>query len=176
MVERGLKETMLFVLGIVAIIFVFRFQLGELPAEHYERIMSRKRATYGMEITPAEVSSFVKLWPEFKKLGMSKDFNISYLVVPPEEAVDWKHKLWFRYHYWDVNRFFYVQQRISYLLQAIQIRRDAQNILDDMDGRNDALSRQLKELQRLRIKAASMSFSELVAVSSREKLLREILK
>lgn len=176
MVGRGLKQTMLFVLGIVAIIFVIRFQLGEMPTEHYERVMSQKRSNYGMEVTPAEVSSFVRLWPEFKQLGLADNFNVSYMVVPPEEAIDWKRKLWFRCHYWDANRFFYVQQRIDYLLKAIEIRRDAQNVLDDLAGRNDTLSRQLKDLQRLRIKAASMSFSELVAVSSRENLLREILK
>ncbi len=176
MVGRGLRQTMLFVLGIVAIIFVCRFSLGENPSEQYERIMSRKRAAYGLEITPAEISSFARLWPEFKELGLDKDFNVSYMAMLPEEAADWKRKIWFRYHHWDANRFFYVQQRIGYLLQALEIRRDAQNILDDLADRHDVLSQQMKQLQRLRIKAATMSFAELMAVSSREAQLRELLK
>ncbi len=176
MVGRGLKQTMLFVLGIVAIIFVCRSQLGEYPSEQYERVMARKRAAYELEITPAEISAFVRLWPEFKQLGLDKDFNVSYMVLLPSEAADWKRKLWFRYHQWDADRFFYVQQRIGYLLQAIEIRRDAQNILDSLSGRYDELSEQLCELQRLRIKSATMSFAEMLAVSSREEQLRELLK
>ena len=176
MVGRGLKQTMLFVLGIVAIIFVCRFQLGEHPSQQYERIMNRKRAAYGLEITPAEISGFARLWPEFKQLGFDKDFNVSYMAILPSEAVDWKRKLWFRYHHWDADRFFYVQQRISYLLQALEIRREAQSILDSLDERYDALAEQLRELQRMRIKSASMSFAELLVVSSRENQLRELLK
>jgi hypothetical protein len=138
--------------------------------------MARKRAAYELEITPAEISAFVRLWPEFKQLGLDKDFNVSYMVLLPSEAADWKRKLWFRYHQWDADRFFYVQQRIGYLLQAIEIRRDAQNILDSLSGRYDELSEQLCELQRLRIKSATMSFAEMLAVSSREEQLRELLK
>ena len=167
---------MMLLVVVIAIILVCRCQLGESPMAQYERIMGQKRASYGVEITPAEVSSFMRLWPEFKKLGLDKDFNIWYLTALPSEAADWKRKLWFRYHHWDANRFFYVQQRIGYLLQAIEIRRDAQNILDDLADRKDALSEQLKELQRMRIKAATMSFSELMSVSSRENQLRELLK
>lgn len=176
MVGHGLKQTMLFVLGIVAIIFVCRYQLGEYPSEQYERIMSRKRAAYELEITPAEISSFARLWPEFKQLGLDKDFNVSYMALLPSEAADWKRKLWFRYHHWDADRFFYVQQRIGYLLQALEIRRDAQNIIDSLDGRYDELAEQLRELQRMRIKSATMSFAELLAVSTRENQLRELLK
>ena len=176
MVGHDLKQTMLFVIGIVAIIFVCRFQLGENPSKQYERIMNQKRAAYGVEITPAEINSFARLWPEYKKLGLDKDFNVSYMVKLPEDAIDWKRRLWFRYHHWDANRFFYVQQRIGYLLQAIDIRRDAQNILDELSDQKDDLSMQLKKLQKMRIKAATMSFSELLIVSSRENQLRELLK
>ena len=176
MVEHSLKKTLFLLIGVIAIIAVCRCHLGESPLAQYDRIMDKKRANYGVEITPAEVSSFMRLWPEFKKLGLDKDFNVWYLTALPEDAADWKRKLWFRYHHWDANRFFYVQQRIGYLLQAIEIRRDAQNILDSLANRKDPLSEQLKDLQRLRIKVATMSFSELLSVSSRENQLRELLK
>ncbi len=176
MVMNGLKQTMLFVLGIVSIIFVCKSRLGEYPSEQYERVMNKKRAAYGMEITPLEINSFIRLWPEFKELGLDKNFNVSYMLTLPEEAADWKRRLWFRYHHWDANRFFYVQQRIGYLLQALDIKRDAQNILDDLADQEGELVEQLKELQNMRIKAASMSFTELMAISSHEKQLRELLK
>ena len=176
MVKQGLKETMLFVLGIVAIISVCRCQLGEYPLARYERIIAQKRMAYTPEITVEEVNGFARLWPEFKRLGLDKDFNVSYMAVLPEEAMDWKRKLWFLYHHWDANRFFYVQQRIGYLLQALEIRRNAQAILDVLADRNSPLDEQMKDLQRMRMNAVDISFSELLIVSSREKELLELLK
>ena len=176
MVKQGLKETMLFVIGIVAIVSVCRCQLGEYPMARYERIIAQKRMHYTTEITKEEIDGFARLWPEFQKLGLDKDFNVSYMAVLPEEAMDWKRKLWFLYHHWDANRFFYVQQRIGYLLQAIEIRRNAQAILDVLADRHSDLDEQMKELQRKRISAAEISFSELLIVSSREQELRELLK
>lgn len=176
MVMQGLKKTMYFIIGVVAIVAVCRCQLGENPLAHYEQIMAQKRMHYATEISADEINGFVRLWPEYKKLGLDKDFNVSYMAVLPEEAMDWQHKLWFMYHHWDANRFFYVQQRIGYLLQAIEIRRNAQAVLDVLEDRHSPLDEQMKELQRLRINAAVISFSELVLVSSREQELIELLK
>ena len=176
MVKQGLRETMLFILGVVAIISVCRCELGEYPMVRYERIIAQKRLQYTTEISEEEVKGFARLWPEYKSLGLDKDFNVSYLAVLPEEAMDWKRKLWFIYHHWDANRFFYVQQRIGYLLQAIEIRRNAQAVLDVLENRHSPLDEQMKELQKKRINAAEISFSELLIVSSREQELRELLK
>ena len=178
MVKQGLGQTMCFLICLVLIFAVLRFQIGENPTDRYSQIMTQKRAQYTIEIHAKELNEFVKLFPEYKKLGFDKDFYVPYLDTLPSGALDWKKKIWFMYHHWDADRFYYVQQRLIYLLQALEIRRDAQAIIDLVMSENeiDKVSEQMIALQQQRIKAAEMSFSELILISAREKELRKLLK
>lgn len=179
MVKQSRSRTMFLLIGLVLIFAILRCQIWENPADRHNRIMAQKRAQYTVDIHAGELGEFVKLFPEYKKLGFDKDFNVPYLETLPSGALDWKKRIWFVYHHWDANRFYYVQQRLIYLLQALEIRRDAQGIIDlltSSEEEPDEVAQQMIELQKQRIKAADMSFSELILISAREKELKELLK
>lgn len=167
---------MCLLLAILLIIGVCHCQISYSPSKRYEEIMSWKRAAYSNDIKAAELQEFIKLMAEYKKLGFDKDFNVSYLDVTPEEALNWYQRLWFKYHYWDANRFFYVQQRVNYLLQALDIHRDAQATLDLLQDREDELSNQMCELQKKRIKATDIPAKEMLLILTKEQELRKLLK
>ncbi len=130
MVKQSLSRTMFLLLGLVAVFAVLRFQMWENPLDRYDRIIKQKRVQYTIDIHAKELDEFVRLLPEYKRLGLEKDFNVAYLDVLPSKALDWKKKIWFIYHHWDADRFYYVQQRLIYLLQALEIRRNSQGIID----------------------------------------------
>ncbi|MBR1825198.1 MAG: hypothetical protein IJ770_01255 [Alphaproteobacteria bacterium] len=178
MVKQGLGRTMFLLIGLVLIFAILRCQIWENPADRLNRIMAQKRAQYTIDIHAKELDEFLKLLPEYKKFGFDKDFYVPYLDVLPSGALDWKKRIWFLYHHWDANRFYYVQQRLIYLLQALEIRRDAQAIIDLVLSKEeiDDVAEQMIELQKQRIKAAEMSFSELILISAREKELKKLLK
>lgn len=178
MVKQSRSRTMFLLIGLVLILAVLRCQIWENPADRHNRIMAQKRAQYTVDIHAKELDEFVKLLPEYKKFGFDKDFYVPYLETLPSGALDWKRRIWFVYHHWDANRFYYVQQRLIYLLQALEIRRNAQAVIDLIMSQEkvDEVGEQMIELQKQRIKAADMSFSELIMISAREKELKELLK
>lgn len=141
-----------------------------------DRIMA-KRMQYDVSITADELEEFAKLWPQYQEFTKTKsEFISSYSPEPPSKIINWRDRIWFRYHSCDIDRFFYIQQRIDYLLRALYIRRDAQAILDELPNSNDEVTMQMIDLQKRRIAAADMSFSELIIVTANEEKLRELLQ
>ena len=176
MVSSKLCRVMCLLLAVLLIIGICHCQISYSPSKRFEEIMSWKRAAYSADIKAAELHEFIKLMAEYKKLGFDKDIDVSSLDVMPEEALNWYQRLWFRHHYWDANRFFYVQQRVIYILQALDIHRDAQATLDLLQDREDELSSQMCDLQKKRIKATDIPAKEMLLISTKEQELRELLK
>ena len=176
MVANELQRKMCLVLGLLLIFAVCRCQISYDPFKRYESIMEHKRAAYSENLRASEIREFMQLWPKYKELGFDRDFYVPYLTVLPGSALNWKQWLWFRYNYWDANRFFYVQQRIAYLLQVLQIRRDAKMTMDLCAGMNDEISEQMIELQQRRLDAINANSTELFFVSCKEKELKELFK
>ena len=176
MVKEELRRKMFLVLGLVLIFAVCRCQVSYNPFERYNNIMAHKRAAYSTNLKAAEVNDFLRLWPKYKELGFDKELAVPYLTVLPDAALNWKQRLWFHYNYWDANRFFYVQQRLTYLLQVLETRRDAKTTIELCSDMEDEIAMDMIELQKRRLDAGDIASSELLLVSSKEKELRELLK
>ena len=176
MVKESLKRKMFFVLGMVLIFTVCRCQISYDPFERYDTIMKNKRANYSTSLKTAEVNDFLRLWPKYKELGFDKELYVPYLTVLPDSALNWKQRMWFHYNYWDANRFFYVQQRLNYLLQVLKMRRDAEATINLCSDMEDEVAEQMIELQRRRLDSADISSSELLLVSAKEKELSKLFK
>lgn len=176
MVKESLKRKMFFILGLVMIFAVCRCQISYDPFERYDSIMKNKRANYSTSLKTAEVNDFLRLWPKYKELGFDKELYVPYLTVLPDSALNWKQRMWFHYNYWDANRFFYVQQRLNYLLQVLKMRRDAKATIDLCADMEDEVAEQMIELQRRRLDSADITSSELLLVSAKEKELTELFK
>ncbi|MBO5997794.1 MAG: hypothetical protein J6P93_04645 [Alphaproteobacteria bacterium] len=176
MVKYDLRQIILCGLGVLAILFVVLSKTSETSWERSKAVLAEKRNHYTVEVTEKELQEFIKFWPEFKQIGLFSKKDVSYSALRPSENVNWIMRFWFVYHQMDAERFFYVRQRLIYLLQALDIKRNAEEIIEQMEDRNDALSQQMIELQKSRINALKMAFEELLLVSAYEDKLREIFK
>lgn len=176
MVKNGVSRTIYFVFGLLAIIWIVNINLTKTSWEKSKEAMAKKSSSYSVEITEEELREFMKFWPEFKQIGLFSKKETSYSPLKPSQTVNWIMRFWFVYHRLDADRFFYVQQRLIYLLQAMEVQRNAQNIIDQLEDREDELSLQMIELQNSRIKAQNLAFNELIMVSAHEEELRELFK
>ncbi|MBP1532107.1 MAG: hypothetical protein ILA52_01240 [Alphaproteobacteria bacterium] len=177
MVKINLKRIMFLMLGLLLISLVLKCSVFHSYWDIAADKIMAKRMQYNVSVTADELEEFAKLWPQYKEFTETQNnFISSYSPELPSRAISWRERVWFRYHSCDIDRFFYVQQRIDYLLHALDIRRDAQAILDELPNSNDEVTMQMIDLQKRRIAAADMSFSELILVTANEEKLRELLQ
>ena len=171
------KRLAWFVVGIFLILYVVRCQVTETVWNQANLEIAAKQQNYTAEITENELNSFIKLYPQYKELGFDNGFTISYQTTNPSKWLDWKSKIWFVYHQWDADRFFYVQQRISALLFTLNIRRNAKALIKQLKTRPESSAvRQMLELQRQRSKAGEGNKTELQLVAAREEVLKKLFE
>lgn len=173
-VGQNLNKLMYLVLCGVLIVGVLKCQISESGWDRSVKEISLKQQHYRVEITAAELDSFIKLWPQFKKLGFADDLIVSYQIERPSKFVDWKTKIWFVYHKWDADRFFYVQQRIASLLHTIGVRRNAKALIKLLENREDEVSKSMIDLQKKRYDAEQIDLNELNLVLAKETVLKEL--
>lgn len=96
---------------------VFKCQISESVWERSNAEILAKKQNYKAEISKEELDDFIRLWPQFKELGLADDLIVSYEVDRPSKFIDWKSKIWFVYHKWDADRFFMCNngQRLCYI-------------------------------------------------------------
>lgn len=176
MVNHNLRQAVLFICGIVAIISVARCQMVETTWDRAGNIMAEKRSRYTKELSVEELNDFIKCWPEFNELKMLDGVDLTNIETKISDVLTWKMRIWFAYRHWDAERFFYVHERIVSLLEEIRVRREAKNLIAHLQGRKDELSQQMIDLQNKRIRAQKISHKELLMLSAREKELREMFR
>ena len=171
---------MFFVLGVLAISTVLKYNLVETVWHKSKREIAQKRRDYKQDITQEEVEDFIRLWPEFYQIGMDKDFSISSQIEHPEDMIKWQSRIWFVYRHTDPARFFYVQQRVDYLLNAVEIRRNALAVIEKLSmqtqGEKKAITQEMIEFQKMRYEAEKISQEEQKLMDMYEKKLRDMLK
>ena len=180
MVKQNLNHTMYFVFGVLAITTVLKYNLTETRWHKSQQEIAQKRANYKATITENEIKNFMRLWPEFYQIGLDKDFVISSQIEHPEEMIKWQSRIWFVYHHTDPARFFYVQQRVDYLLNAVEIRRNARALIDRLakskDSTKDSITRDMLEFQQRRYAAEQITEEEQKLMNLYEAELRHMLK
>lgn len=176
MVNPNLKQALLFIGGIAAIVAVAKCQMVETTWDRAGSVMAEKRSRYTTELTVEELNKFIKDWPDFNELKILKGADLTGIEAKISEIMTWKMRLWFVYHHWDAERFFYVRDRLEVLLEEVKIRREAKNIIKQLSTRKDELSMQMVDLQRKRIKSLKISEKELLMLLARERELKEMFK
>ena len=178
MVKQNLSHTMFFVLGVLAIFTVLKYNINETVWHKAKREIARKRLLYKSDITIEEVENFMRLWPDFCEIGRDNDFIVSSHIEHPENMINWRSKIWFIYHYSDPARFFYVQQRIEYLLNAIEVRRNAKALIDRLSrqvGNAEPIIQEMIEAQKKRYENEKITPGEQQIMNVYEEKLRDML-
>ena len=98
------------------------------------------------------------------------------LSIDGKQTVDWKTKIWFVYHKQDVERFFYIRQRLEELLRQLTIRRNAQAVIKQMDKRNDELATEMAAQYKQRLKSIQLDTEEAAIVGEHEEELKQLFR
>ena len=177
MVITGWKRLFWLMICIFLIIQVSKCQVTETIWNRANLEIIAKQQNYKAEITASELDDFIRLWPQYKQLKLNNGLIVSYHVKKTSDLLDWKSKIWFVYHRWDADRFFYVQQRIAALLYTLSTRRDAEALLRQLRGRKkSSIVKQMIEVQELRRKSGDGYQSELDLIAARENVLKKLFK
>ena len=177
MVMSFWKRLAWLIIGIILILYVAKCQVTETVWKQANREISAKQQDYTTEITETELNDFIKLFPQYKELGFDDGLTVSYQVARPSKWLDWKSKIWFVYHQWDADRFFYVQQRIAALLFTLSIRRNAKALIKQLAAWPESSAvQQMLELQKQRSEAGEGGVTELQLIEQKEEILKKLFK
>ncbi len=72
------------------------------------------------QLTPNEINAFLELWPEYLQTNASKSEpqQISLTTGYPSEKYSPQLRRWFEYKKWNIDRFFYVEQRLKAIVKT----------------------------------------------------------
>lgn len=165
------------ILAILIVMTAFRCEISQTSYDRAKKVIQYKQSLYNNTISAHELSEFIEIWPKYKEFSKEYDIYVPFMQVKPSDSINIKLKLWFTYHNWDVDRFFYVYQRLYSILQIIKIKRDAAELVKQLENRDDELSLNMLELQQRRMSDnGGFSPAEIVLVSSKERLLRSFFE
>ena len=176
MVRRDLRFLMLWVLALLLIMVVLRHHVVEYAWRRSEIAVAQKRLDYQVEISEAELIDFIRLWPKYKKLNLGETDDVS---VKIENDYSWKNflsSIWFLYHKWDPERFYYVRERVLYVLQTLDSQRYSQAVIQALVHQKDKTAREMVKLQRQHLKAEQLGAEETALISKYKEDLKELLK
>ncbi|MBR1399884.1 MAG: hypothetical protein IJ564_06925 [Alphaproteobacteria bacterium] len=172
-----LNKTAKIVVCILIILTAFRCNIKETSIDRAKAAIQQKNISLTEQISAKELNDFIDFWPSYYDYSKANDIYVPFIDSKPSDYIDWKMKLWFTYHKWDANRFFYIYQRLYSILRLIKIKRNARELVKLLEHRNDDISRDMLALQqRIAEETGGFSQSEFLLVAAREKLLNELFK
>lgn len=175
MVKNQLKTLMLWVIAVVVLLQTAQCHVFKTVwSENKQTIMHQKEKMQPL-LSAAEIDRFMLLWPQYKEMNLQALPSQS-LSVDNKQIVDWKTKVWFVYHRQDVERFFYIRQRLADLLRQIAIKRNAEAVIKQMLGRQDELSHDMVEQHKRRVKSLQLNDEEVAIISKREDDLKQLFR
>lgn len=167
---------MILTLCVCLFLLVLQCHVTELIWDRSRAEILTKQQSYTVAVTAEELEDFIKIWPQYKELGFADDLIVSYKINRPSKFLDWKSKVWFVYHRWDADRFFYVQQRIAALLYTLSVRRNAESLITMLKNRPEPVAKQMLEIQRQRSLSGQNELSELKLVEGKETILKKLFE
>lgn len=175
MVKEQLKTLMLWVIAVVVLLQTAQCHIVQTLWSEHQKEISRKSNEANSVLTAEEVDDFMLLWPQYKDLNL-KALPSKSLSVAGKQTIDWKTKIWFVYHRQDIERFFYVQQRLAELLRQIDIKRNAVAVIKQMNGRQDELSSDMAQQYQRRLNAIQIDEKEIEIIMEREEALKQLFR
>jgi len=176
MVRSKILRCLFLVWSAVFIIFILQCHISETVWFSSQKELREQKKYYTAEISAKELDTFIRYWPEYNKLALAQDMNISYKTELPSRFSDWKTRMWFVYHHLDINRFFYVQQRVISLLRTIETRRRAEALIEEFAASKKKIAIEMVDLQKKILKAEKIDDIEFLIVSAREEKLKELFR
>ncbi len=114
-------------------------------------------------VTPKEINAFLELWPEFLKTNAANKEarQLSLANGKASEVLSPSLKRWFEVKGWDIDRFFYVEQRLRAIVKTEMILSNIQNNKKLLEkGRDSNLKNIISEQER-QVNAEKISNEEL---------------
>lgn len=163
------------IVSVIAIYNVLHIQLVEINWTKNLSEISEQKKNYKSEINAQEVDDFVRLWPEFKKFGLADGLFESYNIESKLDDIDFTTKMWFVYHKTDIDRFFYIQDRISSIRQIIKLKKHAIGLMVQLKKRSDDISKQMYAKQEAICNDnAGFSTAEFNIVASKDIIFKQL--
>lgn len=176
MVNLKLRRIMIIVLCVFFTVTVFRCQVYESTWGIAKKQMRFDKETQTEQITADELDKFIVDFVKWKKFNSENEQVASFEVKDVSETISLYAKIWFVYHQWDVNRFFYVQSRIETLLKFLNDKSDIENIVKQLEQRDDEASKSMLDLQKKRYEIIMKNKEELLLVEKKKTLLKKLFK
>lgn len=106
----------------VSYIFLAWFMFQPLTEVfRYKPYFTMPDETY--EITHKELNAFLSVYSDMMQSTFKEHFNAKSM----KSEIPASFQKWLRLHYWNIDRFFYVEQRIRDLLEYIEVRRQLED-------------------------------------------------
>lgn len=142
-------------------------------------------ASVKAEVTEHEVNTFLKLWKKIKQKGFQNDINqqISLDSKKPSEEVSDRIKYVLYKSCWEVDRFFYVEQRVRSILQTIYLRKHTDAVIkileDELQTEKDESKRaayyEMIEIQKKISTIEKVTDQEVEMLKGREDEVKNLL-
>lgn len=146
------------------VIFTPLNRIGRLRLHYYDTPPQPNEV-----LTAHEVDNFLALWSEFLQTSMSRNLpQMSLSSGVPSQILSGTALRWFAGHGWNVDRFFYVEQRLraavktAQLMQHLEANRKLSHTINDQNYRN---MEQIISEQERKINAEKLTVDELALVS-----------
>ena len=175
MVKNQLKTLMLWVIAVVVLMYMAQCHIFKTVWSENELIIARENRHLQEKLNAAEIDKFIRLWPQYKELKLKALPNKS-LSITEKQTPDWKTNIWFVYHQQDVERFFYVRQRLEELLRKIAIKRNASAVIKQMQENQNELARDMVEQHERRIASLHLNEQEVALIIEREEDLKQLFR
>ena len=151
--------------GILALSFGFLFFILTTPMSRlavWQHFYSTPEKNAEV-ITPKEVNAFLDVWPEFLQTNAANGeaSQLSLANGKASEVLSPSLKRWFEVKGWDVDRFFYVEQRLRAIIKTEMLLSNIQNNKKLLEkGRDSNLKNIINEQER-QVNAEKVSTEEL---------------
>lgn len=179
----ALKKRNKRIILVVSLLLLINFVFSPVPTPERKKIAESVQYVNTPIINPIEMESFLKIWSEYLHEDIS-EIGISQLSIGegglsaklPKRVI-----AWFTKRSWNVDRFFYVEQRMKSIVKASILKKQSVNnikLLEELK-KNDAqavpgIERLIKE-QEEAYKVEQVSNEEIAMVTSRLKEISNIL-
>lgn len=175
MVKSSLWRYALLIWSMVLLFFVLQCHVSDTQWSLSKNDIARRKALYTDALSVEEVEHFMTSWPEFKELGFS-EYTSQNTPLISAQKINWSAQIWFVYHRWDAERFFYVKQRIVEIMEEIKRRELAESLIEALEKTPDSPGVQaMIELQNKILENDKYSVSELLIIKSRQNKLKKML-
>ena len=129
--KKKFWKTVVFVLAIIGL-----YNVATCSIMLYPEPKNYNFFRYSGPITEEELQSFLPVWEKFveKYADNAGISEISLTQGLPAEIMPLGMKLWLRNQNWDINRFFYVEQRLHDVVNYVYLKRHAKEVIEVMES------------------------------------------